>query len=103
MTNDRDYGDLSYKNSGFGIRDGVTPYKTFDLYSSYGIYPPGKAMNIVEVRICFDNNYQTVAVNNLDQEVAFTLNLSQGVQDLQTWFITEEGEEFGACLLRLHK
>lgn len=84
------------RESGAGIRDGVPRYVPFDNFRAFDTFPPGKALNITRARILFGDQEQTMPVNSEDQEVTFTFQLPAGETDLQTWFITEDGEEFGA-------
>lgn len=84
------------RESGAGIRDSVPRYIPFDTFRAFDTYPPGKALNISRACVRFGDQERTLPVSSEDQEVTFTFQLPEGETDLQTWFITEEGEKFGA-------
>lgn len=84
------------RESGAGIREGVPRYVPFDNFRAFDTFPPGEAINVAQARVRIGNQEKSIQVSDEDQEVTFTFQLPKGKTDLQTWFITEEGEEFGA-------
>jgi hypothetical protein len=64
---------------------------------------PGKAFNITQARVRFGNQEQVIPVRKSNQEVTFKFQLPEGKADLQTWFQTADGDEFGAHYVYIDK
>jgi arylsulfatase A-like enzyme len=88
------------RESGAGIRDSVPAYVPFDSYMSgdplLDNFPSGKAYDVRRARIRFGEFEEAKLVEGNEQEVTFTFHVPSGEADLQTWFATADGEEFGA-------
>jgi hypothetical protein len=66
-------------------------------------FPPGKALDIVAARVRFGGQERTQPVASNDQEVSFTIEMPKGKTDLQTWFRTRDGHEFGAHYIYIRR
>jgi arylsulfatase A-like enzyme len=93
------------KESGAGIRAAVPRHVPPDDFMAYDDehrsphvppFPPGKALDIVGASVRLGGQEQSMPVRADDQEVSFTFKLEPGETELQTWFKTADGGEFGA-------
>ncbi len=90
-----------------GIRKGVPQFIPFDSFMSddpkIDNFPEGKALDIRNARVRIGGQEQEKTVGDEDKEVSFTFRLPEGPTDLQTWFVTADGEEFGAYYVYVEK
>ncbi len=93
------------RESGAGLREAVPRHVPPDAYMAFDDdhrsphvppFPPGRGLDIVSARVRVGDQEQRLPVSAGDQEVTFSFNLEAGSMELQTWFITGDGEEFGA-------
>lgn len=80
-----------------GICDTVPAYTPFD--PSMGKWETGKALNIVGARVKIGNQVQEMIVRRNDLNTKFVFDIPEGENQLQTWFIDADGNEFGAYYL----
>lgn len=100
------------KESGAGIRDAVPRHVPADEYMAFDDdhpsphvppFPPGKALDITGARVRFGDQEQTLPVRADDREVVFTFDLARGNTELQTWFATADGREFGGYYVYIQR
>jgi arylsulfatase A-like enzyme len=83
------------------IRGSVPAYTPVDSF--LGEWPEGKAYDIRQIKIRFGEQEQTRPVGPEDKSVLFTLDLSEGEADLQTWFTDSAGASFGAFYIYINR
>ncbi len=65
-------------------------------------FRPARAW-ILSARVQWGDKQQTIAVNSDDQEAILEFDIPLAATELQTWFITADGEEFGASYVYIER
>lgn len=88
------------RESKAAIRESVPRYVSADPYTAYddelAPFPPGKGFDIVNARVRFGDREKSQPVRPDDEEATFRFDLKPGDTQLQTFFTTRDGKEFGA-------
>jgi arylsulfatase A-like enzyme len=88
------------RESNLAIRSAVERFVPTDSFMAYdddmAPFPPGPGLDIVSVRVKFGNVVQRLDVESDAEEVSMEFDVDATADELQTWFITADGEEFGA-------
>ncbi|MBE0653777.1 MAG: arylsulfatase [Bacteroidales bacterium] len=66
-------------------------------------YPEGISMNIVQARMKIGGQEKQVNLQKDAEDAVFQFSLEPGITHLQTWFIDENGDEFGAYYVYISK
>ncbi len=83
------------------IAAGVPAFMPFDSF--LGPLPEGVALDIRQARIRIGAQTQEKEIGKDDLEVRFTFEVKKGETSLQTWFIDEQEEEFGAYYIYINR
>lgn len=88
------------KEADVAIRAGVPAFDTFDPYVTLAA---GVALDIRSARIKVGDQILTETIQEQDKEVVFEADIMRGEHYLQTWFIDQEDQEFGAYYIYINR
>ncbi|MEO1012452.1 MAG: arylsulfatase [Bacteroidota bacterium] len=94
------------RESGLPI-NGTTPEITSEnndiALKKYGEKPQGKVLDVMRAMLRVNGEEKEVAVDSSKESVKFTMPLTKGETDVQTWFYTREGDSLGAYYVYVKK
>jgi arylsulfatase len=95
------------RESGLGIRDAVERFVPKDAWMAYddalAPFPPGPAYEIVGAKVRLGDQTLSCNVQPTDREALLQFDLQAGPADLQTWFRTKDGSDFGASYVYIRR